>query len=180
MDVSAENIEIAVPKSDPQRGGMDLPLKAHWSGTKTLAVRFPMSVRLFHGYGNAVAIARGPLVFALPIEAEWKKVKDNPQFADWEVYPKSPWNYALQIDREHPERSIVFEDRLIGTTPFSPQGAPVIARVKGRRLAGWGLEKGAVAPPPPSPVSSSEPPETLTLIPYGCTDLRVTEFPVGP
>ena len=31
---------------------------------------------------------------------------------------------------------------------------------------------------PPSPVSSAEPLETLTLIPYGCTNLRITEFPV--
>ncbi|HZW30511.1 MAG TPA: beta-L-arabinofuranosidase domain-containing protein [Isosphaeraceae bacterium] len=178
-DVDAENIELAVPRSDPQRGGMALPLKARWNGTKTVALRFPMPVRLYRGDRDAVAIARGPLVFALPIQAEWKKVKDNPQFADWEVYPRSPWNYALQLDREHPERAIAFEDRLIGHTPFSPQGAPVIATVKGRRLAGWGLEKGAAAPPPPSPAATGEPPETLTLIPYGCTDLRITEFPVS-
>ena len=91
--------------------------------------------------------------------------------------PKSPWNYALQVDRQHPERSLTFEERVVGSTPFAPRGAPVIAKLKGRRVAGWGLEKGAAAPPPPSPVTSAEPLGELTLIPYGATDLRVTEFP---
>ena len=51
-------------------------------------------------------------------------MKDNPQFADWEVYPTTPWNYALQIDREHPERSVTFEERPIGTAPFSAESMP--------------------------------------------------------
>ena len=113
-----------------------------------------MKPRLYQGFNDAVAIERGPLVFALPIEAQWKKVKDNPQFADWEVYPKSPWNYALQLDREHPERSITFAESDVGKAPFSTQGVPVIARVKGRRVPAWGLERGAAAPPPRSPVAS--------------------------
>ena len=70
-----------------------------------------------------MAIERGPLVFALPIEAEWKKVKDNPQFADWEVYPKSPWNYALQLDREHPGSIGDSWSGPPGKAPFSTAGA---------------------------------------------------------
>ena len=46
---------------------------------------------------------RGPIVFALKIKEEWKKLSGQEPFADWEVYPKSPWNYALVIDKESPE-----------------------------------------------------------------------------
>ncbi len=31
---------------------------------------------------------------------------------------------------------------------------------------------------PNSPVSTDEPPENLRLIPYGCTNLRIVDFPV--
>lgn len=154
-----------------------IEIRGTWVGTKTISLRLPMPVRLYQGYQDAVAIVRGPLVYALKIGSEWKKVKDNPQFADWEVYPTTPWNYALSIDRDHPEQSVTFEDRPMGLAPFSPDGTPVIAHVKGRRYSGWKLEKGAAAPPPLSPVSSAAPLEDLTLIPYGCTDLRITEFP---
>jgi uncharacterized protein len=154
-----------------------IDVTGRWSGTRGFTVDFGMSLELYKGDNDAVAITRGPLVFALPIEAEWKKVKDNPQFADWEVYPKSPWNYALQIDPNDLEQSVRCLNRGVVAAPFSPEGAPVVAKIKGRRLPGWGLEKGAAAPPPRSPVSSAEPLEALTLIPYGCTDLRITEFP---
>ena len=55
--------------------------------------------------------------------------------------------------------------------------APLVAKVHGRRLLEWKLVKGAAAPPPSSPAVSQEPVEELKLVPYGTTDLRVTEFP---
>lgn len=155
-----------------------LDLTGEWTGQKKISLRLPMHVEIYKGFHDSAAILRGPLVYALKVGAEWKKVKDNPRFADWEVYPTTPWNYALAIDRDHPARSLSVEERPLGPSPFSPEGAPVIARIKGRRLPGWKLEKGAAAPPPQSPVASDAPLEELTLIPYGCTDLRITEFPV--
>jgi len=157
--------------------GSFVKVRADWKVTRVLDLRLPMPVHLYHGFNDSAAIERGPLVYALKIGTEWKKVKDNLKFADWEVFPTTPWNYALQIDRERPERSLSFEERPIGSPPFSAQSLPVIARVKGRLLADWKIARGAAAPPPSSPAKSEAPLEELILIPYGCTDLRITEFP---
>jgi DUF1680 family protein len=186
VEVTAPGMELGATgtflRSDPMKvktteARSFLDLRGRWTDTKTITIRLPMEVRLYRGYNDAVAIVRGPLVYALKIGAEWKKLKSNPQFADWEVHPTTPWNYALLIDRDHPDRSVSFEERPMALSPFNSQGAPVVARVKGRRLSTWKLENGAAAPPPQSPVISDAPVEELTLIPYGCTDLRITEFP---
>ncbi len=172
-------------------GGSAVALKAgtfarvgppEWApGTHEVKLRLPMAVALYPGYNGAVAVERGPLVYSLKIDAEWKQLRGKLPYADWEVYPKSPWNYAIEVDRDHPGRSIAFEERPVGDRPFSPEGAPVVAKIKGRRLPAWTLERNAAAPPPGSPARSDGPLEDLTLLPYGCTDLRITEFPtLGP
>ena len=122
---------------------VDLPRS--WTGTTTISLRLSMPVRLYHGFNDSVAIERGPLVYALKIGTEWKKVKDHPQFADWEVYPTTPWNYALEIDRQNPQRSLNFEERPIGSPAFSSNAFPVIARVKGRR---WPTGRSREGQPP--------------------------------
>ena len=71
--------------------------------------------------------------------------KDRPglPFDDWEVFPKTPWNYALEIDRDHPERAITFEARKPSGPLFTASGAPLAAKVKGRRLPGMETGEGS-------------------------------------
>ena len=137
-----------------------------------------MRVRVERRYNDAVAVKRGPLLYSLEIGTEWRQIRGEAPHADWEVHPTTAWNYALELDPASPERSFepVAESEA-GPNPFDPEATPVRLRAKGRRLPAWGLERNAAAPPPPSPVSTSEPLETLILIPYGAAKLRITEFP---
>jgi uncharacterized protein len=157
-------------------------LEREWTGTTELILRFPMQMKVKTGYHQAVTIERGPLVYGLKIGETWTQVNsDKPHrelpHADFEVRPSTPWNYGLLLDETSLESSVHFEDHPVGEIPFSPQGAGVVAKVRGRRLPGWRLEHGWAAELAPGRHTSSEPLEDLTLLPYGCTNLRVTEFP---
>jgi hypothetical protein len=144
-------------------------------------------------HNDAVAVERGPLVYALQVGEEWTRVNaDKPHrelpHADFEVRPTTPWNYGLVIDPARPDAALRFEERPVGERPFSPEGAGVVATAQGRRLPDWKLVDGwagevsptDVAWSDPSRVVTQEPVESVTLVPYGCTNIRVTEFPRVP
>jgi DUF1680 family protein len=163
----------------PAQPGTFHRVERQWSGDTLVEVRLPMPVRLWRGWGDSVALLRGPLAFSLDPGEEWRQVGGEAPHADYEVHPSGPWNYGLAIDPADPVSAVEVSEAPVGDRPFSPGGAPVRLRVPGRRVPQWGLQRAnAAQPPPPSPVTSSEPLEVLTLIPYGCTCLRVTEFPV--
>ncbi len=157
-------------------------MEREWAGTVALDLRFPMKARTTIRYNEAIAIERGPLVYSLSPEENWTRVNaDKPHrelpHGDFEVRPATPWNYGLLVDKKNPEASIRFEERTVGAKPFSPEGAGMAGRVRGRLLKNWRLAHGWAAEFAPGAQESSEPLKELTLIPYGCTNIRITEFP---
>jgi len=106
-----------------------------------------------------------------------EEVRDRGMTADWQVYPTSQWNYALAVSPEDAATSVSAKEFPIPKTPFGAKPAPVELHVQARKLTTWRSEDGAANPVPSSPVSSDEPKETITLIPYAAAKLRITAFP---
>ncbi len=157
-------------------------IKRQWQKGDQVVLKLPMEVRTSRRHNNSVVIERGPLVYGLKIGEDWRKVQGKlknpaiPPAADWEVHPTTAWNYGLALDPQKPVVQVI--EKSIGRMPFSAEGAPIEIKVKGRKLPEWKLVDGSTGPLPMSPVKSSEPEETLTLIPYGSAKLRITEFPL--
>ena len=65
--------------------------------------------------------------------------------------------------------------------PFDHAKYPGIMHVTARKLANWAEKHLAAAEPPPSPVDCAEmacgPEETITLVPYGSTNIRMSGLP---
>jgi DUF1680 family protein len=148
-----------------------------WKSGDVVELVFPMNLKVTRWYRDGVVVNRGPLVFSLALGEDWKQIKGAAPHADWEVYPTTPWNYGLVIDPQNPQANLAVEERPVGETPFSPAGAPVLVRAQGRRIPEWKLVSGSAGPLPASPARTDKPVENLALIPYGCTDLRITVFP---
>ena len=183
-------VRVAGGPEQPMAPGALHRIEREWRGRVDVAVRFPMRPKVSRRYNDAVAIERGPLVYALKIGEQWSRVNaDKPHrelpHGDFEVRPTTPWNYGLIVDDARPETSVRFEERPVGEQPFSPEGAGVVATVRGRTIPNWTIVRGWAGEISPSDVAWSdparkvtgEPVEELTLVPYGCTNIRIAEFP---
>lgn len=159
-------------------------INREWKTGDTVTLRLPMQVRTrtWEKNQNAVSIDYGPLTFSLKIEERWQKYGNrNPQWPEWEVYPGSAWNYGLEIDPAHPDKSIQVRKKAgpLASNPFTPQTNPIELRAQARRIPAWKMDAlNMVGKLQPSPVKSSEPLETVTLIPMGAARLRISSFPV--
>jgi hypothetical protein len=162
--------------------GTFLKLQRTWRPGDRIALHFPMTPAVTTWYRDGVSIDRGPLVFALPIGEDWRKVTEGLKHpatapaADWEIYPTTPWNYGL-LAEPGSGTGLKVDERSIAETPFSATSPAVSIHVTGRKVPEWQLEEGSAGTLPQSPVISAEPDEALTLVPYGAARLRVTVFP---
>ena len=160
-----------------------------------------MELRYETRYNNSVSLLRGPLYLSLRIEKEFRKTKTNHESfeykgcIDWEILPASSWNFGLIIDKSNLGKNSLITVSKPGKYPFADKGdmvwmadsskftswkmdAPLMIRTRGMKIKNWTMNENSAADPPLSPVNPEGDPVAVTLVPYGCSRLRITEFPV--
>jgi hypothetical protein len=181
--------------------GSTVKLNEKWVDGEQIFIDIPMKINLERRYNNSRSILRGPLYFSLRIAKEYKSTKlnyDNFSYKgsiDWEIYPLSKWNYGLLIDENNMERGFKVKENPVEKYPFADKGdmiwsddssgyikwtmePPVVITARGINIPGWTLVNNSADLPPLSPVKPEGDPEMITLVPYGSTRLRITEFPL--
>ena len=180
-----DNAKVAVNDEDAcgAKAGTFVKLSRTWRTGDVVTLTFPQKTRLSRWGRDAVAIRRGALLYALKIDGkesvvtrykvpyEDKWIEDGGgDFPRKEIKPVSPWGYALLLDGE---------GRLVGERA---DGTELKVSAVRTDFGGWGymrqVTEGRAIDPPPSPLPREEGSvETVSLVPFGLTQIRIALFP---
>ena len=151
-----------------------------WSGTEVIDLEYLTEPKLIKRECGLYYLENGPLVFSLPIKAEWKMkeyerngVTRKFPYCDYELYPKEDFGYGFA------SADFTVEHFPVGAIPFSQEAPACRIKAKMARVE-WDHERyfdtvSAEKPVSNNPVS----PETeIALVPYGAAKLRMTEMPM--
>lgn len=171
--------------------GSVIEINRAWKNNDVMTLDFPMEFNFETYHEGSRAIERGPLVFALDIPGEEKEVfledKEKVAYGDSfiEVMPTADWNYGLPLFNKN-EMASLFQvsekDNANKSYPWNRENAPIELKVKARQLPFWKLYNGMAGPMPTADMyglNINDLKEVeIRLIPYGCTTLRISQFPM--
>ena len=149
-----------------------------------------ISYRTWQVNKNSVSVDYGPLTLSLRIaekyveknsaetaiwDSKWQEGADTSQWPSYEIYPDSPWNYALQV------QSVKLKERKDlkpGVNPFTQADIPLVFEAYGRQIPEWKIDEYKLCGVlPDEDAVKSDTSEKLELIPMGAARLRISAFP---
>ncbi len=146
-----------------------------WQGSIEIQVILRFETKIRQRPRDLVCVERGPLLYSVAIAERWLKreyekkgVMRKFPYCDYEIFADSAWNYAL-TDANFSVDLPAFE------AGFSSINPPVVLLAQMVRIA-WAQENRIchLLPDSLEPQGASH---LVKMIPYGCSNLRLTEFP---
>lgn len=155
-----------------------------------VVLTLPMTVEKKTLEGQGVYFQRGPLLFAYAIPQQMTedaeeyanmhgKKPENADFKCWNITPTGDFNYAYAADGQPVQVNYPNIEEKAGTIPFDCSYTPVRLRIPVKQIE-WTLDDNGYTPHLPEQghltLCSTER-QYIELVPYGCTELRLTVFP---
>lgn len=179
--------------------GQYLRVEHDWTDGTRIGLRLPMKseIRQWSLNKNSVSINYGPLTFSLKIkerairldsrqkaisDSRWQEGVDASLWPTTELYPDSPWNYALCLtpQLQLPDIQIIHRPWPADNYPFTAETSPIEAKVHARRIDSWTIDEyGLCGILPDEDAVRNDETETVTLIPMGAARLRISAFPTA-
>jgi len=167
-------------------------LYGEWKDGDEITLSVPMELRMrqWQVNKNSVSMDYGPLTLSLEIKERYKQISsretaigdskwqagaDASAWPAYEIYPDSPWNYALAI---HSPFNLEKKTLPPDTNPFTLENVPLRWKAKGRLVPEWKLDEyGLCGVLPYENAKKSEQLDDITLVPMGAARLRISAFP---
>lgn len=150
-------------------------VKEEWLPHDEIRIAFQRGVNINKHNEDYSYITYGPLLMVLNIEGQYNKISGEEPFHDREVLPKNNWQFSPDFNQL---KQSIIKRNMITSIPFNTQTPPIEIETDFFSIKDWKEKNGnAFLVPQKKSIKKTTKTEKKCLVPYGCTDLRITCFP---